>query len=190
MLTNRTQVKPGDWVLVIGASSGVGSAGIQIAKALGGRVISTGSSEAKRDLARRLGRILWLIQPTPRGRRRCAPSRKNAGGRGGGTRGRRGVAEGFDCLARGGTVVTCGPRREGRDDEPVPFFVKQQRLVAVMAATAPILLRRWNGRRGKLKPVMIRFIRWTRPPRRSRICVRAKRWARYDRPLRTGPESD
>ena len=40
MLTNRTQVKPGDWVLVMGAASGVGSAGIQIAKQLGAKVIS------------------------------------------------------------------------------------------------------------------------------------------------------
>src|SRR5215469_9310310 len=55
MLTNRTQVKPGDWVLVIGGASGVGSAAIQIAKQLGARVISTGSTEAKRVLARHLG---------------------------------------------------------------------------------------------------------------------------------------
>src|SRR3984957_19924598 len=55
MLTNRAQVIPGDWVLAIGASSGVGSAAIQIAKGLGARVITTASSEAKRDLAIRLG---------------------------------------------------------------------------------------------------------------------------------------
>src|SRR5215469_4462448 len=55
MLTDRTQVKPGDWVLAIGGASGVGSAAIQIAKQLGARVISTGSTEAKRVLARHLG---------------------------------------------------------------------------------------------------------------------------------------
>src|SRR5438445_975322 len=55
MLTNRAQVKPGDWVLAIGGASGVGSAAIQIAKQLGARVISTGSTEAKRALARNLG---------------------------------------------------------------------------------------------------------------------------------------
>ena len=37
MLTNRTQVKAGDWVLAIGGASGVGSAAIQIAKGLGFR---------------------------------------------------------------------------------------------------------------------------------------------------------
>jgi NADPH:quinone reductase-like Zn-dependent oxidoreductase len=48
MLTNRTSVRQGDWVLVIGGASGVGSAAIQIAKQLGARVISTGSTKAKR----------------------------------------------------------------------------------------------------------------------------------------------
>src|SRR5579872_3313512 len=42
MLTNRTEVHAGDWVLVLGGSSGVGSAAIQIAQELGARVISTG----------------------------------------------------------------------------------------------------------------------------------------------------
>src|ERR1041385_7417500 len=55
MLTNRAQVREGDWVLIIGAASGVGSAAIQIAKQLGARVISTGSTEDKRALARQLG---------------------------------------------------------------------------------------------------------------------------------------
>ena len=55
MLTNRAQVRAGDWVLAIGGASGVGSAAIQIAKQLGARVISTGSTEAKRTLAQQLG---------------------------------------------------------------------------------------------------------------------------------------
>ena len=55
MLTSRTEVHQGDWVLAIGGASGVGSAAIQIAKHLGARVISTGSTEAKRALATHLG---------------------------------------------------------------------------------------------------------------------------------------
>src|SRR5260370_2108397 len=39
MLTNRASVHQGDWVLVIGGASGVGSASIQTAKQLGARVI-------------------------------------------------------------------------------------------------------------------------------------------------------
>src|SRR6185437_10570533 len=55
MLTSRARVNPGDWVLAIGGASGVGSAAIQIAKQLGARVISTGSNETKRALAKNLG---------------------------------------------------------------------------------------------------------------------------------------
>src|ERR1051325_765789 len=55
MLTRRAHVRENDWVLVIGAASGVGSAAIQIARQLGGRVIATGSSDAKRALGRQLG---------------------------------------------------------------------------------------------------------------------------------------
>ena len=55
MLTSRASVRSGDWVLVIGGASGVGSAAIQIARELGARVVSTGSTEAKRALAKQLG---------------------------------------------------------------------------------------------------------------------------------------
>src|SRR5205814_5225841 len=37
MLTDRARVREGDWVLVIGGASGVGSAAIQIARHLGAR---------------------------------------------------------------------------------------------------------------------------------------------------------
>jgi NADPH:quinone reductase-like Zn-dependent oxidoreductase len=46
---------PGKTVLIYGAASGVGMATIQLAKALGSTVITTVSSEAKRDFAEKLG---------------------------------------------------------------------------------------------------------------------------------------
>ena len=55
MLVTRARVKPGDYVLVLGAGSGVGSAAIQIAKLCGAKVITTASSEAKLDQGRDLG---------------------------------------------------------------------------------------------------------------------------------------
>src|SRR5882762_3923063 len=55
MLTSRAKVRAGDWVLVMGASSGVGSAAIQIASQLGARVIATASSREKQELALKLG---------------------------------------------------------------------------------------------------------------------------------------
>ncbi len=55
MLVSRAAVQPGEDVLVLGAGSGVGSAGIQIAKFLGARVIATAGDEAKLAKARELG---------------------------------------------------------------------------------------------------------------------------------------
>lgn len=55
MLMARAHVQPGEHVLVHAAGSGVGSVGIQIAKLLGARVITTASSEEKLTKARELG---------------------------------------------------------------------------------------------------------------------------------------
>ena len=55
MLVGRAQIKAGEDVLIIGASSGVGSAAIQIARMLGARVIATAGSAAKLERARSLG---------------------------------------------------------------------------------------------------------------------------------------
>ena len=55
ILTEKTRVDPGEWVLVNSAGSGVGIAAIQIAKVFGGRVVATASTEAKRQKALELG---------------------------------------------------------------------------------------------------------------------------------------
>jgi NADPH:quinone reductase-like Zn-dependent oxidoreductase len=55
MLVTLCQIRPGQLVLVLGASSGVGSAAIQIAKLWGARVIATAGNEAKMENARDLG---------------------------------------------------------------------------------------------------------------------------------------
>ncbi len=137
MLTDRATVRSGDWVLAIGGASGVGSAAIQIARGLGARVISTGSTAAKRELALRLGAEAAVDSTDPAW---PAQVRKLTGKRGadvvvehvGGPV----LEQVFNCLARGGTVVTCGATA-GR--EPTlnlwPFFVKQQRLVGSYGRT-------------------------------------------------------
>jgi NADPH2:quinone reductase len=48
-------VQPGEWVLIAGASSGVGVATIQLAKALGARTIGTSASGAKLERLAALG---------------------------------------------------------------------------------------------------------------------------------------
>jgi len=55
MLVTRAAVRPGQTVLVLGASSGVGIAAIQIAKLFQCRVITTAGDETKLEKARALG---------------------------------------------------------------------------------------------------------------------------------------
>ncbi len=54
-LIKRGRLRAGETVLVVGASGGVNTASIQIAKLAGARVIVVGSSPAKLELARALG---------------------------------------------------------------------------------------------------------------------------------------
>jgi NADPH:quinone reductase-like Zn-dependent oxidoreductase len=157
MLTDRVEVCAGDWVLVIGGASGVGSAAIQIARQLGARVITTGSTQAKRELSVSLG-AEFAVDSTdskwPAEVRRLTGKRgvdiviEHVGGEV--------LRSVFTCLARGGAVVTCGATA-GRE-VPLnlwPFFVKQQRLIgsygrnhADMGATM-----QWVAE-GRLKPVI------------------------------------
>jgi NADPH:quinone reductase-like Zn-dependent oxidoreductase len=130
MLTSRTSVRAGDWVLVMGGASGVGSAAIQIAKDLGAKVITTGSTEAKRKTGLDLGADFavdatadWPQEVrTITGKRGVDLVVEHVGGDV--------LAKCFDCLARGGTIVTCGATA-GREVNfnLWPFFVKQHRLI-------------------------------------------------------------
>jgi NADPH:quinone reductase len=52
-LLRRAQLKQGETLLVTGAGGGVGSAGVQLAKAWGAQVIALAQDDAKGDLARR-----------------------------------------------------------------------------------------------------------------------------------------
>src|ERR1700737_1886623 len=55
MLVGRVGIRPGQTVLVLGASSGVGIAAIQVAKLFRARVITTAGDEKKLEKARALG---------------------------------------------------------------------------------------------------------------------------------------
>jgi NADPH:quinone reductase-like Zn-dependent oxidoreductase len=159
MLTDRCTVKAGDWVLVVGASSGVGSAAIQIANGFGARVITTGSTEAKRRLGEALGAEAvvdstkhdWSAQVRQITQKRGVDVViEHVGGDI--------LRQCMGCLARGGTVVTCGAtagRQVGLD--LWPFFVKQQRLVGSYGRTRANILAtlKWAAER-RLRPVVDR----------------------------------
>jgi NADPH:quinone reductase-like Zn-dependent oxidoreductase len=55
MLVGRAGIQPGQTVLVLGANSGVGIAGIQVAKLFNATVIATAGDERKAEGARKLG---------------------------------------------------------------------------------------------------------------------------------------
>jgi NADPH:quinone reductase-like Zn-dependent oxidoreductase len=157
MLTNRAQVRPGDWVLVMGAASGVGSAAIQIAKQLGARVIATASNEAKQKLGYQLGADLVLDSTQTNW---PAAVRHHTNKRGvdliiehiGGDV----LMKCFDCLARNGTIVTCGATASREIKLNLwPIFVKQQRLVGSYGRNRSDIIAtlEWAAT-GKLAPVI------------------------------------
>jgi NADPH:quinone reductase-like Zn-dependent oxidoreductase len=55
MLVGRASIKPGNIVLILGANSGVGIAGIQVAKLFNATVIATAGDDRKAERARELG---------------------------------------------------------------------------------------------------------------------------------------
>jgi NADPH2:quinone reductase len=63
-LTRRGALRAGETVLVLGAAGGVGLASVQLAKALGARVVAAVSSEEKAARARANGADETLIYPT------------------------------------------------------------------------------------------------------------------------------
>lgn len=157
MLAERVEVREGDWVLVIGGSSGVGSAGIQIAKQMGAKVITTGSTEEKREFGLGLGADHALDSTSddwPREVRKLTDKRgvdvvlEHVGADV--------LEKSFQCLARGGAVVTCGATAGRKLSLDVwPMFVKQHRFIgsygrnhADMQATL-----QWVAE-GRLKPAI------------------------------------
>jgi 2-desacetyl-2-hydroxyethyl bacteriochlorophyllide A dehydrogenase len=161
MLTDRAKVRQGDWVLVIGGASGVGSAAIQIARQLGAYVIATGSSPAKCQLATALGAhhaINSMAKDWPAEVRKLTDKRganlvvEHVGGEV--------LLQCFSCLARGGTIVTCGATA-GRDVSfnLWPFFVKQQKLIGSYGRNRSDMIHtlEWAAE-GKIKPVIDRVV--------------------------------
>ena len=109
MLVTRAALRPGESVLVLGASGGVGHAAVQIADHLGAEVYATASSEAKLDYAREIGADHTIDY-----------ERENVADTIRADTGKRGVdvvvdhvgaatwQDSLASLARGGRLVTCG----------------------------------------------------------------------------------
>ncbi|MDX1952556.1 MAG: zinc-binding dehydrogenase [Verrucomicrobiota bacterium] len=157
MLTNRARIRSADWVLVIGGASGVGAYAVQIAKQLGASVIATASSEEKSRLARELGAdhvVDSRVESWPGEVRKITQKRgvdfvvEHVGGKV--------FEQAIHCLARGGTVVTCGATAGKKVNLDLwPFFVKQQRIIGSYGRNRSDmeLILAWASA-GKVKPVI------------------------------------
>jgi NADPH2:quinone reductase len=64
-LVDRARLREGEWLYVSGAGGGVGTASVDLAKALGARVVASASSEAKREAAKRAGADVVLDASAP-----------------------------------------------------------------------------------------------------------------------------
>ncbi|KAF8554743.1 NAD(P)-binding protein [Imleria badia] len=63
-LTGRAELKPGETILVNAAAGGVGIAAVQLAKALGARVIAAAGSHSKLDICKRYGGADYVVDYT------------------------------------------------------------------------------------------------------------------------------
>ncbi len=161
MLVVRAAIAPGETVLIHAAGSGVGSAGLQIAKLFGARVIALASSDAKLAKARELGADATIRSDAddwPKQVRALAGV------------GRRGVDVVFEHVGQatwersiklcraGGRVVTCGASSgwDARTDLRHVFFRQIQILGSTMGSKASLVRIAALVGEGKLRPVVDR----------------------------------
>ncbi len=161
MLVNKAKVQPGEDVLVIGASSGVGSAGLQIAKMVGARVIATTSSDVKAVKLRELGADEVINYKT---HQVLDAVRKLTG--------KKGVEVVFDhvgasvweesikAMVKGGRLVTCGATSgyEATTDLRYIFYKQLQILGSTMGRKGDLITILSLIERGVLKPVIDRVM--------------------------------
>ena len=157
MLVTRARVQPGEDVFVWGASSGVGSAGIQIAKLLGARVIAATQGEEKQAKARQLGADEVIDHKTTDVLRAV---RDLTGGRGVDVVfehvGQATWETSIKMLAKGGRLVTCGNTSgwEGQTDIRYVFARQLSILGSYMGSKGELLALLPWVEAGRLRPVV------------------------------------
>ncbi len=157
MLMARAQVRRGETVLVNAAGSGVGTAGIQIAKLAGARVIASAGSEAKLSKARELGADETVNYSTSD---LAEEVRKLTGGRGVDVVFEHVGGELFEAsvraMARDGRLVTCGATAGNQASLSITqFFMAHQSILgSFMGTKAELLEVVPHLRTGELRPVV------------------------------------
>ncbi|TNF29752.1 MAG: alcohol dehydrogenase [Deltaproteobacteria bacterium] len=161
MLVARAELRGGETILVHAAGSGVSSAGIQIARFLGARVIATAGSDAKLERARAIGADEVINYKTEdfAARVRALTAKRGADvvleHVGGET-----FERSMRCLARAGRLVTCGATTgaAAKIDLRHVFFKSQSILGSTMGSKAEFhqLVRLYD--RGIFTPLVDRVL--------------------------------
>jgi NADPH:quinone reductase-like Zn-dependent oxidoreductase len=127
MLHHKARVRANDEVVVFGASSGVGTAAIQIAKTAGAHVFAVAGTETKLAKAEDLGADVMLNYNT---QDIAKEVRKHTKGHGADIVvehvGAAVWQQALRCLARDGRLVTCGATTGSKVDVDLRFFFTQQ----------------------------------------------------------------
>ena len=161
MLVARAQLRPGETVLVHAGGSGVGSAGIQVAKLWGATVFTTVGSEKKAERARELGADEVILY---RETDFAQEVRKLTGKRGVDVVFEHVGADTFDgsmrSLARGGRLVTCGATTgaEVTINLRLVFFKLLSILGSTMGSLAELHQIMKHVESGRFRPVIDRVL--------------------------------
>ena len=161
MLVARCRVRPGETVLIHAAGSGVGSAAVQIAKLWGATVIATASSDAKLELARKLGaEHLINYREKDFAREVRAITNKKGADIVFEHTGQETFPGSVKSLAWGGRLVTCGATSgfEGSFDLRMLFFKSLSFLGSTMGSRAELFEVIQHMEAGDLKPVIDRVM--------------------------------
>jgi NADPH:quinone reductase-like Zn-dependent oxidoreductase len=157
MLYHRGAMRPGDTVLIMGASSGVGTAGVQIAKHGGARVLAVAGADAKLKKASELGADVLLNYNTMDVAKAV---REVTDGQGVDIVfehvGAAMWATAMKCLGKNGRLVTCGATTGPKVEIDLRFFFTQQLSVggAYMGSRSELLRCLELVERRELRPVM------------------------------------
>jgi len=137
MLKRKVDLRYGQWILIYGASSGVGGAAIQIAKAFGAKIITTAGSSEKAGLAKNLGAD-YIINYQNESISRTV--KEITAGRGVDVvfehTGRKTWVDSLRSLSRGGRLVTCGATTGPAAEVDIrALFIKHQQIIGSTMGT-------------------------------------------------------
>jgi NADPH:quinone reductase-like Zn-dependent oxidoreductase len=165
MLAQKTKINPLDWILIWGASSGIGSAAIQFAKLFGARIIATASSDEKVEFALKLG-CDFVVNYTAESVSQCV--KEFTEGMGVDIVFEHVGQESWDhslrALKKGGKIVTCGATTGALVSIDIRhIYIKHQQIIGSTMGNRNDLLEIVKLlEAGKIKPIVYKSLHFDR----------------------------